>query len=433
MKELKIIAASALDALKNAGADIAYVTAERSRTQEFNIDREGFNLLRSLFDSSLTLTGIKDGKKGSAEINSFDDEKIAQAVADCMAASDSSRSDPDWEIAPGLGELEFSDGCPEPDMEALFFRSRELYEDIKRDYPLVVLESVVITHKGITEVYANSNGSVFTDVSGKYHVNMSYSAQTGEKSSSFFYSSFSTDKLDEAFISHDSVHRGLEDVQKQIYTKNLGGKFEGTVIFTPECAGEVLYYALSSFADAEAIQNKTSPWLDKLEKAVADEKLTVRLAPRGADAVSGAYWTLDGYLTEDFNMIDKGVLKSFFMNKYFSNKTGFERSPNTCVSYMCVRPGHESSGSIISGIEKGLMVNRISGGTPGASGEFSMVAKNSFLIENGKIGDAVSEVTINGNLLDLLKNIRAISCDTEADGSGRMPWIAFDGVTIAGK
>lgn len=433
MKELKIIAASALDALKNSGADIAYVTALRSRTQEFNIDKEGFKLLRSLFDSSLELTAIKDGKRGSAEINSFEDEKIAQAVSDCFAALESGQSDPDWEIAPGLGCLEFSDGCPEPDMEALFFRSRELYEDIKRDYPLVVLESMVITHKSNDEVYANSNGSVFRDVSGKYHVNMSYSAHSGEKGSSFFYSSFSTDKLDEPFISNDSVRRGLEDIQKQIFTKNIGGKLEGTVIFTPDCASEVLYYALSSFAGAEAIQNKTSPWLDKLGKPVADESLTVSLAPRDAKAVCGVYWTPDGYLTEDYNMIDNGVLKGFFLDKYFSNKTGFERSPNTCVSHMCVRPGRESSQSIISGIESGLMVSRISGGTPGASGEFSMVAKNSFLIENGKIGDAVSEVTINGNLLDLLKNIRAISSNTEADGSGNMPWIAFDGVTIAGK
>ncbi|MBQ9733278.1 MAG: TldD/PmbA family protein, partial [Clostridia bacterium] len=130
---------------------------------------------------------------------------------------------------------------------------------------------------------------------------------------------------------------------------------------------------------------------------------------------------------------ENGVLKSFIMNKYFSNKSGMPRSGNTSIGNMLIPAGEDALEDIIKGIDRGLLVGRISGGKPAAAGDFSMVAKNSFLIENGKIGDAVSEVMINGNLADILNNIRGISREKEPDGGTSLPWMAFDGVTISGK
>ena len=103
------------------------------------------------------------------------------------------------------------------------------------------------------------------------------------------------------------------------------------------------------------------------------------------------------------------------------------------IGCMVIPAGDKSISEIISGIDKGLVVSRISGGNPASSGDFSMVAKNSFIIENGKVGESVSEVMINGNLAGLLNNIRAISREKEPDGGTSLPWIAFDGVTISGK
>lgn len=79
------------------------------------------------------------------------------------------------------------------------------------------------------------------------------------------------------------------------------------------------------------------------------------------------------------------------------------------------------------------MVGRFSGGAPGISGDFSGVAKNSFLIENGKITDAVSETMISGNLAEMLNSLVDISSDTVADGESVMPYAAFSGVTVSGK
>lgn len=433
MKDLKMIAASALDALAAAGADTAAVTAAYTETREFNVDGGEFSLFRTLFDNALTLTAFKGGKKGNLVINHFDDESIAEAAANCLAAAEAGESDPDWEIAPNAGEQSFSDGCVEPDLDTLFDRCRELVEDIKREHPSILMEQMIVTHKKVNEVYANSNGSVFNELTGLYNIDLMFSAHEGEKSSSFFSSGFATDRLDIPFIRQGSVKRDLGDVEKQIYTKPVEGKFEGTILVTPGCLMDVLYYALGTFADGSTIFDGTSIWKDKLGEKVADESLTVSLAPGHEDVITGAHWTGDGYLAEDFDIISEGKLNGFLMNKYFANKTGFERSPNISMRNLVVAAGDKKLEDIIAGIDRGLLVSRISGGNPASSGDFSMVAKNSFIIENGKVGEAVSEVMINGNLADLLNNIRSISCEKELDGYTSLPWMAFDGVTIAGK
>jgi len=67
------------------------------------------------------------------------------------------------------------------------------------------------------------------------------------------------------------------------------------------------------------------------------------------------------------------------------------------------------------------------------SGDFSGVAKNCFLIEKGEIKEALSETMVNGNLAEFLMNIKALSKEVVKDGSSVLPWVAIEGVGIAGK
>ena len=80
-----------------------------------------------------------------------------------------------------------------------------------------------------------------------------------------------------------------------------------------------------------------------------------------------------------------------------------------------------------------ILVGRFSGGAPGINGDFSGVAKNSFLIENGEIKGAASETMISGNLAAMLNSLVDISSETVADGISVVPYAAFDGITISGK
>ena len=100
---------------------------------------------------------------------------------------------------------------------------------------------------------------------------------------------------------------------------------------------------------------------------------------------------------------------------------------------MIIKAGEKSVADIIKGIDRGILVGRFSGGAPGINGDFSGVAKNSFLIENGEIIGAASETMISGNLAAMLNSLVDISSETVADGISVLPYAAFDGITISGK
>ena len=75
---------------------------------------------------------------------------------------------------------------------------------------------------------------------------------------------------------------------------------------------------------------------------------------------------------------------------------------------------------------------RLSGGMPAANGDFSAVAKNSFLIENGEIKYPLRELMINGNLADMMNSIKAISKETRGGYSSKVPFMAFEPMLISG-
>ena len=189
--------------------------------------------------------------------------------------------------------------------------------------------------------------------------------------------------------------------------------------------------AVGNFMSDITIIDGTSPRISKLGKQVASSSLSLSTIPWMAE-LSPASGLQDGYKSGNMELITDGVLRNFVLFNYGSRKTGFPRALNLSQNY-CVKPGNTSLNELIAGIDRGIVINRFSGGVPGTNGDFSGVAKNSFLVENGRITDALSETMISGNLIDVLNNITGISSETICDGKSVLPWMLFDGVTIYGK
>jgi len=127
------------------------------------------------------------------------------------------------------------------------------------------------------------------------------------------------------------------------------------------------------------------------------------------------------------------VLSSFALSLYGSRKTGHPRAGNTAFGSIEVEAGDTPLAEMIKGIDRGILLNRFSGASPGPSGDVSGVAKNSFLIENGVVTDAISETMVSFNIVDILGNIPAISKERCENGMSVLPWCCFDGITISGK
>ena len=109
------IAEYTLDKLTKLGAQGASVGVSHGSTDELNIDGGEFSLMRTLFNSGLSMRAIVDGKKGNAAINRLDRESVDAAIESCIAAARSGKADPAERIAPGAGEHSFEDGPLQPD------------------------------------------------------------------------------------------------------------------------------------------------------------------------------------------------------------------------------------------------------------------------------------------------------------------------------
>lgn len=432
MKQLKNTASLALEALKNNGADKGQCNVGYSVTHEFNVDGGQFSLFRTLFDKHLVLTALKEGKKGTVRQNRYDDETIKALASECVATAASSVPDPAWDFAPYTENNDYVYGVIESDNEKLFERCKELLKDITERYPKIIVEQMIVKHKEICSVYANSNGVLCSEHCGYYNVDLMYSGHEGDKASSFFGGGFKTETLDKPFIEFATVDKDLSDVEKQIETSPVDGKFEGVMLLPPSSLSEFVYYTLSNFATDGALLQGTSPWKDMLGQAVADPSITVSSSPLDERIVCGDRITGEGFISENYDIIKDGVLNQFALSLYVANKTGLKRALNDSMS-LVIKPGDKKIDDIISSIDKGIIVGRFSGGQPASNGDFSGVAKNSFLIENGKITKALSETMISGNLAEMLKNVYAISDDQICDGGSVLPNIAFNGITISGK
>ena len=417
-----------------AGATRFAGSAGRTTSNEFNVDGGKFSLFRTQFSDSLSLTCYIGDKKGTASVSSSltVEENISSAVNDAIASAKAAEPDPDWVVAPKEENKIFLSGSTDFDKDLFFNRTVEAMEEIKRRYPLIIMEQAIANHGRSCNVYFNSSGTEFITISGSYVTDFMYSAHDGDNASSFVGNEFCLESLDKPFLDVGYLAKTLENTEKQIYTTPFKGKKVGKLIATPGLVSEFLSTALDDFTGDYNILNGTSIWLNKLGQQVADPRLTVSLKTNDSRFVGGQAYTGEGFLTEDYNIIDKGILTAFSLSAYVASKTGKKRAPNSGEN-MVVEKGSKSIEDIIKETEFGIYVARFSGGEPAVNGDFSGVAKNSFLVENGKITVPLSETMISGNLADLLNNVVDISSEQEITGSEVIPYICFDGVTISGE
>ena len=427
------IAEYALDALTKAGADKAACRVSCGRKEEFNIEANKFSLLRTLFNDELYLKALCDNKKGVTVINKLDKDSIDRAVEDCIALAELATPDESEDIAEKVENKAFDQKIGGGNLDDLFSRTKEFLEYANNAFPKIMFEGIVSDFKASQSTYVNSNGVVFNNDVENYTFGTMYSAKEGEKSTSFNYCYVNLDSMAHPLIDFGMQRTLLEEAERSLDTRMVDGKFVGKVIVTPACGDMIWDTIIGNFLTDGVLVDGTSRWKDSLGKIVADSKLSMRLVPLHKSIIGGERFTADGYESRDIDLIRSGVLESFALSLYGSRKTGHPRAGNTAFGNIEVLPGDVSLENMLKGVDRGVLLNRFSGASPGPSGDVSGVAKNSFMIENGKITDALSETMLSFNIVDLLMNISGISKERCEDGMSILPWCCFDGVTISGK
>ena len=407
-------------------------TLTESEKQELNLENGGFKLMRTVFNNNGSIRVFLGKKSGAALGNDLTEGGLRKLAGEAQAAAESADEDPCHDIAPDQGKEVFRKGAGEPDLDAFIERMKEFLETAGKEYPKVKIMSGIGSCDRLHTLYRNTNGTDFEVFSAQYRFSIEICASDGEKTTGLDYTGITVKTLDRPFIELGDLRERMENIQKSIDPQPLQGKFEGTLLMTPGCAEDFIMMTLENYISDSVIMNGTSLWIDKVGEQVADEKLTVSMKPYDGRIVAGERRTASGFRSEDVTLIEKGVLKAHWLSLYGANKTGRPVVKNT-GSDLVVEGGDKTLAEIIASIDKGLMIGGFSGGHPGTNGEFSGVAKNSFLIENGKITGAVTETMVNGNLGEAFRHIRAISKEQVCNGGSVVPYIAADGIIISGK
>lgn len=182
---------------------------------------------------------------------------------------------------------------------------------------------------------------------------------------------------------------------------------------------------------------------DKLGQQVAAENVTIV-----DDAtIPGLFGTSpfddEGVCSRRTPVIERGVLKNYLLNTYAARKLGMKTTGNASRGLtgnagighgnFYLEKGVQSAEQILAGVANGFYVTQLMGfGVNIVTGDYSQGASGLW-IRHGELAFAVSEVTIAGNLKDMLMGIEAVGSDLEFRGSLAAPTIKIGEMTVAGK
>lgn len=419
-----------LTRVQAAGFDQAEVIGVSSEATEMQIDAGDVSLMRNTENIELMLRGISKGRYATLGLNQLDDESVAKGITKLREAAESAPFDEARAFAPRFSSSPVSDGPVEPSLDDMYAKISGFVTTIGRHYPELSLEQSALKFERDRQVRVNSQGLETDESEGFYSMNAMFSSKRGEKASSFNFAGAVSQDLSKELINWGAVERVISNSVKEIDHAPFVGKIQAPVILTPEVAFEMIGTWFSHLEDHRLIAG-TSQLEGKLGQQVASPLLTVRVEPVGSEFARHEHTTGDGYPSRPSVVVDKGVLKTYLLTDYGSRRTKLPRAENSFVNRV-IDAGDSALEDMIAKVPKGLLLARFSGGIPAANGDFSGVAKNSFLIENGRVTTPVSEVMISGNAFDLVNSISAISRERVNDGTTLTPWIKVENLTLAG-
>jgi PmbA protein len=426
-----VLAAFQTAAAGKATSACAQVVISDGVQDEINFTKNAITLMRTVRGQSASLNVILDDKKGSLSVNQLSDEALQEAVETVIEMALASEPDPANCIASKEeGPTQFQSGPDSFDKEALFERTQEFLADLKTEFPSITAEGY-LSFEQAQSFWANTNGVEFHVKKGSYSIFIEFTSSDSQHSSSMNYLGIASRDLSTRIMESADLRNQLRQCVLELNAKGLNDKFVGDIVLYPSCASEFAELFTGTYLSTTPLMTKTTPLADSLGKEVANPLVTLVSTPTDPNTI-GYSITGDGYRARDITVIEKGTLKTFLLGEYGSRKTGKERSGNI-GDYIRFLPGTTPLKQLLAGIKRGVLVCRFSGGSPNDAGDLSGVAKNSFLIENGEITIPITETMISGNLLSMLKNVRAVSAETVSNGMTANPWVHISDVTISSQ
>lgn len=230
---------------------------------------------------------------------------------------------------------------------------------------------------------------------------------------------------DPALIGTRAVERALARVGSQkLPTETMA------VIIENRAAGRLLRF-MGQGLTGRNLQQRSSYLEGKVGEQIASPHFSTwddPLIPRG---LSSRLFDAEGISARRMPIIEKGVLRNYYIDTYYGRKLGMEPTTGS-PSNIVFATGERSQAEWMKTLGRGVLITGFLGGNSNSStGDFSTGVQG-FLFEGGEIAKPVSELNLAGNHLEFWKRLVGVGNDPFPYSSTRVPCLVFEGVALAG-
>lgn len=427
---------------KQYGADEVEATVSDGREFSVDVRRGTIENLVEAGSRYLSFRVIKDGKTAHASSSDLQDETLHRLVRNAVSRA-------------ALGSHDECSGLPPLSSEKVDIPSLLLFDPevaylqtaqkigLALETERIALENKRITNSHgasfitneVTTVLASSNGFV-----GSYDqtfCSLSVGLQAGETDERVEDYWVSVDRFFKNLESPETVARKAVDrTVRQLKPRKVRTQTV-PVIFEPGMTDWLVGF-LFACVSASAVYRKTTFLAGRLGERVGNENITIiddglmpgRLGSRPYDS--------EGVPCRKTTVFERGVLRRFLCNTYAGRKLGLPTTGNadgTGVgpNNFYLLPGAATPQEIIASTERGLILTRTIGhGLNPVTGDLSRGAFGLW-VEGGEIAFPVSEVTIAGNLEQILSQVEVVGNDLDFRAPVCGPTLKVAALTVAGE
>lgn len=287
------------------------------------------------------------------------------------------------------------------------------------------------SHTGV-RVYGNTHGMLQSYLSSRY--SLSCSVIGGELDQLENDYEYTVSREFDALSSADWVGQNCaKKVIARLNPQKLTTR-EVPVIFLNDVATGLISH-LTGAISGGSLYRKSSFLLDHLGKQVLPDWFQISERPHLLRRLASTPFDSEGVRTQDLEIIQDGVLQTYLLTSYSGRKIGMQSTGHAGgIHNWLVKPNLTGGlTALLRQMGTGLLVTDVMGqGVNIVTGDYSRGAAG-FWVENGEIQYPVAEITIAGQLQDMLKNIVAVADDVEHRSNIQTGSILLDKMKISGN